>query len=138
MKHGRYRSQKGITLIEMIIVIGLIAVVALFAYMFIFQGFTLFNNQNAEIEDQVSVRVAMSHITNNLRDTLPENVSVAGNSLIVDGVAYTFNDSSLFFGDGEIATDISEFTVVLNGAVIELHILSEAGKQIDTSYTLRQ
>jgi len=142
------KSEKGITLVELIIAIGLIAIVITLGFMFYFTGVRAFDRNIDRAEIQQNVRHSMSYISKRL---LNANNAVVVVTPIVDApdelrigielfrltgttlrVNHNFPSSTTF---NPLAEGITEFAPVKEGKMITVTISAGTAQQ-DNFFTL--
>lgn len=100
--------QKGISLMELLIAAGLIVVVLSLAYSVYLFGIQGYVNNTSSIENQSNVRIALEHITYNIRRS--NRVDIKGDTLIVGDESYRLSKDILMNKSNQLAMGISEFT----------------------------
>ena len=131
-------NKRGLTLIEVIVAVALVAVAALLMYSFFGQGFSLYTKGTESADEQMNLRQPMSDITNKVRVTKADNIAVSGGVLSVGSVDYSLKNGSILRGDAVIATAISTFDVSINSGMMSIRIVNEKGTALETSLSLLQ
>jgi len=130
-------GKTGYTLIEVLLAAALIAVVALLMYSFFGQGFALYGVETASAEEQINLRQAMSDITNIVRVTDPDDISVENGVLTVGSRQYKLSDGSIQKNGAAIAHGIAVFDVSRTGdGLLVIRIVNQNGTELKTSLSL--
>ena len=101
------KSNKGITLAELIIFTCLIFVILTLAYSIYLFGIQGYINNVSSIENQSNLRIAMEHITYHIRRS--KKVSVREHSLLIGDESYSLSNNILMNKNNQLAMGISEF-----------------------------
>jgi prepilin-type N-terminal cleavage/methylation domain-containing protein len=135
-------DKKGLTLVELIIAMSLLAVIITMGFSVYITGVKAFNQNASTVDNQSNVRYAMSYITRQLRKAA--DVQVNGTCLIIDGVdEYHLTRNTLMKNDNQLVTGISLFTITKNDDILQITITSiknNAAHQfsLTSSLTLRE
>ncbi len=132
------RNKRGLTLIEVLVASALVAVAALLMYSFFGQGFSLYTKGSESADEQMNLRQAMSDITNKVRVTDKDDISVTGGVLTVGGVSYRLKDGNIQRGNAVIASAIDTFDVSINSGMMSIRIVNKKGTALETSLSLMQ
>lgn len=136
-----YKEESGITLIEFLISSCLILVVLSLSYSIYLFGVKGYLSSASSIENQSNVRIALEHITYQIRRS--NNVSISGNYLIVGDENYRLSQDILMNKNNQLATGISEFTFSKpNSSLVYVRISSIPDRNgntfsLDASFYLR-
>ena len=131
-----HKRNSGFTLIEVLLVAALVGVVALLMYSFLGQGLSLYGVETASADEQMNLRQAMSDITNIVRLTDSDDISVSNGVLTVGSRTYKLVNGSILKDEGAIANGISAFNVTKENGMLKLEIVNENGTEIKTSLSL--
>jgi prepilin-type N-terminal cleavage/methylation domain-containing protein len=123
----------GFTLIEVLLVAALVGVVALLMYSFLGQGFSLYGVETASAEEQMNLRQTMSDITNIVRLTDPDDISVSNGVLTVGSRTYKLSGNSILKDGSTIANGISVFNVSEEDGMLKIKIVNKNGTEIKTT-----
>ena len=99
-------TQKGLTLVELVIAASLILLVLSLSYSIYLFGVQGYLENAAVIENQSNVRIALDHITYNVRRT--KEVKITADTLIVGSGAINYQGYPMNKGN-QLAVGISEF-----------------------------
>ena len=100
-------TQKGLTLVELVIAASLILLVLSLSYSIYLSGVQGYLENAAVIENQSNVRIALDHITYNVRRT--KEVKITDDTLIVGSESYKLSKDILMNKGNQLAVGISEF-----------------------------
>lgn len=130
-------AKTGYTLIEVLLTVALVGVVALLMYSFFGQGFALYGVETASAEEQMNLRQAMSDITNVVRITDPDDISIADGVLTVGSRQYRLSDGSIQKNGAAIANGIEVFDVSrTSDGMLVIRIVNQNGTELKTSLSL--
>lgn len=116
-------NKKGVTLIELIIVLSILAVVITLGYSIFIFGIKNFTIQTANANNQSNVRYATSFISKEIRKA--DSVSISSNEITIDGtVTYKLHSNVIMRNTNELVSDIASFNVERVGNRIILEITS--------------
>lgn len=130
------KSNRGFTLIEVLLAVTLVAAAALLMYSFFGQGFSLYTLQSESADEQASLRQTMSEITNVVRVTDASKISVSNGVLSIDDKAYRLSGTKILRNGTAIASNISTFTVTRSNELLWIKIVSNKGTAIETSLSM--
>ena len=130
------RSKRGFTLIEVLLALALVAAAAMLMYSFFGQGFSLYTRESESADEQASLRMVMSDITNIVRVTDTTKISVSNGVLTVDNRTYKLSGGKILRNGTAIASNISAFTVTKNTELLSIKIVSDKGTVIETSLSM--
>jgi prepilin-type N-terminal cleavage/methylation domain-containing protein len=139
---GMKRNEKGVTLVELIIAIGIFVIIAGSIGVFLIQGFSLYGTELKSNADEGDLRNAMTHIMENMRRTTDDFSATTGivvnspSKLTVNGKAYTLNNGNLEYNGAVLVKNVTVFQVQNNSGVIDITITA-AGKTLSTSYAMK-
>ena len=128
----------GFTLIEVILAFMLVAAAALLMYSFFGQGFLPYTLESESADEQMNLRQAMSEITNVVRVTSADKISVSNGQLKVDDRTYKQTGSQILRNGTAIANQVSTFTVTLSSGLLRVKIVNTKGTAIETSLYVSQ
>ncbi|WP_163537907.1 prepilin-type N-terminal cleavage/methylation domain-containing protein [Gracilibacillus sp. YIM 98692] len=123
-----FRNQKGVTLIELLAVIGLLSVIMMLVgsiYLFTQKQFL---TQTAKIEQQSNVRGALTELTKDIRSVKQESIKYEEAVLHVGPNQYYWEKDSLIKNEAVIADSITNFQVVFDAEQIEISISSKTSE----------
>ncbi len=131
------KTNRGFTLIEVLLACALVAVAAMLMYSFFGQGFSLYTLESESADEQASLRMAMSDITNVVRLTDASKISLSeGGVLTVDDRTYKLSGGKIMRNDTAIASNISTFTVTKSSDLLWIKLVSNKGAAIETSLSM--
>jgi|BioPla2DNA2_1021312.scaffolds.fasta_scaffold20553_4 prepilin-type N-terminal cleavage/methylation domain-containing protein len=121
------KNSKGVTLIELIVVLGLVSLVLLVGYNLLPLGLNTFGMQTENIDNQSRARQAIRQISGEIRKASSVDV-IDEYSIDIDGVLYKFQeDENTLLRDGnDFMSGIKLFTTSRNGNEINLEITTLA------------
>ncbi|SDZ04318.1 hypothetical protein SAMN05421736_105197 [Evansella caseinilytica] len=127
------KKQTGATLIELLLSMGLISIVLLLAVSIQLASQKQWTNQTISVENQANVRLVMNMITKEIRSA--SHVSVSANVLTlmdenknITG-EYRLSGNTMMNGSAEIAENIGEFLIRMEGSKLEISVASLPGKE---------
>lgn len=118
------RSNKGFTLIECIITLGIYSIVLSLALGLYLTGYTLYRHMEYQVEVEESLRISLNTISGNIRRTdMPKSkVSVLQNKLIIDLWEYSLQGGILYeqkgTGKNQLALNISAFEPNIENGIL--------------------
>ncbi len=116
-------NKKGVTLIELIIVIAILSIVIIMGYSVYFFGIKNFTTQTSSLNNQSNVRYAVSLISKEIRKA--HTVETSSNELEIDGtVKYKLENNAIMEYGNELVIDIASFKVEKVGNRVILEITS--------------
>lgn len=126
------RRQKGNTLMELLIALCLVQIVLSLAYSIYLFGIKGYLQDTSSIENQSNVRIALDHITYNIRRT--KKVRILNDYFVVGDEDYRLKgDNVLMNKDNQLAVGISEFTFSIpNPSLAYVKITSVPDKKGET------
>lgn len=131
------KKNRGFTLIEVLLACSLVAAAALLMYSFFGQGFSLYTLESESADEQASLRMVMSDITNIVRVTTDTTkISVANGVLTVDSRTYKLSGGKILRNGTAIASNISTFTVTKSADLLSVKIVSNKGSTVETSLSM--
>ena len=121
------KNSKGVTLIELIVVLGLVSLVLLVGYNLLPLGLNTFGMQTENIDNQSRARQAIRQISGEIRKASSVDI-IDEYSIDIDGVLYKFQeDENTLLRDGnDFMSGIKLFTTSRNGNEINLEITTLA------------
>ena len=93
-------NKKGLTLIELVIVLALIGILSSLLFFPILFSFTNFEKQSQNVNEMTTARATMELLTKEIRRS--ESVSFENDKLILDTATYSFKDNALYKGDTQL------------------------------------
>lgn len=121
------KNRKGVTLVELMIVLALLSVVLMIAFSVLSFGFKGFNAQTDNIDNQSKVRLALSDISKEIRKTEDVlEIDVYVNEIDVDGIIYKLQGSTLMKDGSKLVSGIKLFKPSMEGKKVTLEIISQA------------
>lgn len=115
------KQNKGLTLIETLVVVALIAAVTSLGYTFFFTGTRAFDRNIERVDYQQNVRHSISFITRRLLNANADEVVVDNpSSLRIGTETFAFSNSTLRLQGQPFAEGISSFTVSRVGSTVNL------------------
>jgi len=137
-----FKSNKAITLVELIIAIGLITLIITLGYMFYFTGVRAFDRNVDRADIQQNVRHSMSFITKRLLNADNESVTVPStNELIIGDHRFRLDKTRMTLQVNQnhpisttfnpLAEGIAAFEVTRTGRVITVAITGGAAQESD-------
>ena len=121
------KNSKGVTLIELIVVLGLVSLVLLVGYNLLPLGLNTFGMQTENIDNQSRARQAIRQISGEIRKASSVDV-IDEYSIDIDGVLYKFQeDENTLLRDGnDFVSGIKLFKASRYGNEINLEITTLA------------
>ena len=129
-------TNRGFTLIEVLLALALVAAAAMLMYSFFGQGFSLYTRESESADEQASLRMVMSDITNIVRVTDKTKISVSSNVLTVDNRTYKLSGGKILRNGTAIASNISAFTVTMSTELLSIKVVSNKGSTIETALSM--
>lgn len=114
-------TEKGITLVEVLVALSLLSMIILLASSVHFFGLKQMNIQSKQIQEQSNDRLAIKLITKEIRKADKVEVN-STNVLTIDGINYELNGTILQKGNEPFVGKISKFQVNQDGSKIILTI----------------
>lgn len=115
------KDNKGITLVELLLTLGLISVVLSLGITLFLFGNRNFSRQNQHSAITANARYSMDYLTRQLRKAT--EIEVNGNVLVVDSSEIKLKDNTLYKDSDEIATGIENIIISKNGDEIQIEIV---------------
>jgi prepilin-type N-terminal cleavage/methylation domain-containing protein len=140
MKDRIASSRKGLTLIELLVALGILAVVIAATYTVLTTGFNTYNMNLESSVSQSSARTAMITLTRQAHATPRAQVSVNGaqNELTLDGAVYKASGGSLYRGSAAIVQNISSLSVSIDAAhMLSITVTASDGSTLRTQIYLK-
>lgn len=132
------KNKKGVTLIELLIVLSILSIIISLAFSVIFVGTKNFSVQTANVNNQSNVRYALNIISRDIRKA--ESVTVSEHTITIDdSFEYKLENNELLKGEQILATDVETFhiTKVGNKITIEINSLpNSVGQSVSLSSTI--
>lgn len=117
------KNKKGVTLIELIIVLSILSIVSSLGFSFYLYGLKNFTTQTVNVNNQSNVRYALSIISKDIRKA--DSVTVSANIITIDGtLEYKLDGNILMKNGNNLVTDIETFNVTKVGNKITIEIIS--------------
>jgi len=130
------KQTKGLTLVELVLVVALIVVVAGLMFTFLGQGLTLFSINTESADEQQNLRQVLSEITNIARLTDSEDISCSSNELTIGSRTYSLTGDEVLRNDAVIARGIIYFEASINNNLLHITIRNNKGSEMSTSLSL--
>lgn len=130
------KNERGITLIELVIVLALLGVVVSMMVSPIVFTYNNFNNQNERTNIISNARETMDYLTREIRKS--NAVDIVGNEIIINSSVYRLEDRVLYKDDKKIIEGIDELNInkTDNAINIEIVIKDSGGKDHILSSTI--
>lgn len=130
------KNNRGITLIELIIVLVTIGVIISISFSVLIFGFRIFNIQTSSIDNQSIVRSVIRDITKEIRKS-NGGIEVTSTSIEFkeNGLIYDFQGDKLLKNGNIIASGIKSFNPIIDGNKITVEIISES--QVGREFSLK-
>lgn len=130
------KNERGITLIELVIVLALLGVVVSMMVSPIVFTYNNFNNQNERTNIISNARETMDYLTREIRKS--NAVDIVGNEIIINSSVYRLEDRVLYKDDKKIIEGIDELNInkTDNTINIEIVIKDSGGKDHILSSTI--
>jgi prepilin-type N-terminal cleavage/methylation domain-containing protein len=133
------KSEKGVTLIELLAALALLSLILLLASSLHLFGQKQTKNQATEIQGQSNVTLAMNVITKEIRSA--QNVSALNNVLTITKIdnskdEYKLESYTLKKNNQPLISDIKEFTLVPSADNITITISSNTNPQTTLKTTI--
>lgn len=122
------RNSKGLTLIELIIVIAIASVVVMIGFSIFSFGLRSFNTQTATVNNQSNIRQAIRVISQEIRKSNAQDITTSPSKININGVVYRLQDSTLLKNDLEFIYGIESFNPIKDGNRITVEIVSQSKK----------
>ncbi|MCH1626577.1 prepilin-type N-terminal cleavage/methylation domain-containing protein [Ferdinandcohnia quinoae] len=120
------RNNKGVTLVEVIVVVALLSMVLLLINAVNIFGHKQLSNQSSHIENQSNARLAINILTKEIRSA--KTVNVLDNVLTInDSDTYTLDDYSIMKNDNVLISNIYELKIKMQNNKINLKVTSNEG-----------
>jgi prepilin-type N-terminal cleavage/methylation domain-containing protein len=129
------RENRGITLIELLVALGLMSIVTMAIYTIMTTGIKSYNTSFKQAENQGVVRAAMLSLSTSMRSA--DTVQVSGSTLIIGDETVTLSGTNLIASKATgtprtIAKNITAFTVSSDGAMITITLQTTQGAATNT------
>lgn len=130
------KNERGITLIELVIVLALLGVVVSMMVSPIVFTYNNFNNQNERTNIISNARETMDYLTREIRKS--NAVDIVDNKIIINASVYRLEDRILYKDDKKIIEGIDELNInkTDNAINIEIVIKDSGGKDHILSSTI--
>lgn len=131
-------SNKGLTLIELLLTIAILAIAAGLMFTLFGQGLSLYTMETKSADEQQSMRQVLSDITNSARLADADSIKVESNVLTVGDNVYSHSGDQVLKNGTAIADKIALFQVSIDGtkSLLSITVKNTKGKQLQTSITL--
>lgn len=115
------KSVRGFTLIELVIVLGLIGIVLSMIFSPIIFSYKNFNIENERINIISDARTTMDYLTRQIRKS--NEVDIINNNMIIDSSTYKLQDRTLFKDDKKVIEGIDELNITKVDKTINIEII---------------
>lgn len=122
------KNRKGVTLVELMIVLALLSVVTMVGFSVLSFGFRSFNAQTDNLDNQSKVQHAISGISKEIRRVDAGDIIISGGTIDVDGIAYILQGNNLLKNGKVLVSGIKSFNPSKVGNRITLEITSQANR----------
>jgi prepilin-type N-terminal cleavage/methylation domain-containing protein len=133
------KSRKGVTLIELIVAMAIVAIIIASSSAAIVMGLKTYNRNFSTTIGQQNLRQAMMKITKNVRNNA-STVSITGtNVLTVGGKNYTVSSGSLTYNGQSLAqsmTSIAANYTDSSHTIVQVDLTSSDGNTLSTQISL--
>jgi len=138
MKHIKTNKQSGFTLLEMILVMGLIGIVLAVVGTIQISGLRAFQRQTGISMSHSSLEVALADITRSLRNTTEEDFGEYANGLAADGNVYQCRDGALYKNNELLVGSVTELSSRREGRRVTVTLTLASGDTQDIVVSLRR
>lgn len=130
-------GKKGLTLVELLLTVAILAVAAGLMFALFGQGLSLYTIGTKSADEQQSLRQVLSDITNSAR-LAGAGIDADGNVLTIGDNVYSHSGENVFKNEAVIADKIVSFQVSIDSAksLLNITIKNTKGAQMQTSLTL--
>ncbi|QUH26660.1 prepilin-type N-terminal cleavage/methylation domain-containing protein [Serpentinicella alkaliphila] len=119
------KNNKGLTLLEMMIVLALLSIIMIVGYSIFSYSIKGYYTQTYNVNNQSNVRSAIRDITREIRRADNSNINVSTGSIDIDGIVYSFSGDSLYRNGSQVIKGIKAFNPEKIGNKITLEVISE-------------
>ena len=132
------KNTRGLTLIELIIAMGIAALVILAGFSVMRMGFLSYQSNVTISTGQSSLREATLRITKQVHNAPAGTVSVTGSTtLVANGKTYTVTGGKLTENGTAVANNISAMSVSISSNVLTLVLTGPDGQSLDTKLYIK-
>ena len=140
------KNNKGVTLLELIITLGIIGAVFILVAPLFFTGLNFFGDSNSMVMDQVNLRKIMTDMSREIRDASSVTVN-SSTEIVVDNCTYSYQADvkqiTKYFTDTATTVVVSNrvevFDITESGSLIEFRVRAEGETStIVTKVNVRQ
>lgn len=137
------RNEDGLSLVELLAVLAIGSIILLFissVHIFIQNQY---NSQSTEVKELTDVTIAMRSITKDIRSANQIVDSENPKELIleygedIEDISYLFENKTLKRNGAPYIHELEDFEAIYNDPTIELKIVSQSGKKVETEIVLR-
>lgn len=131
-------GKKGITLVELLLTIAILAVAAGLMYTLFGQGLSLYTIETESADEQQNLRQVLSDITNSARLAGADSIEAENNVLTIGDSVYSLSEQNVLRNGTAIAERIVLFEVSIDNtkSLLSVTIKNTKGTQVQTSLTL--
>lgn len=126
-------NRKGVTLVELIIAVGLLAVVSAGAYSLLTLGIRSYNLHTESSVSQTALRESALHLSKVVKNAPNGSVSTDGTTVTADSAVYSVSDGTLYYGGSLVSRHISSLTATLTNNILTVTLTAEDGQTLETS-----
>ncbi len=126
-------NRKGVTLVELLIAVGLLAVVITGAYSLLTLGIKSYNQHTESSVSQTALREAALHLSKVVKNAPDGSVSTDGATVTADGGVYRVSGGALYYGSSLVARNITSLTATLTDTILTVTLTADDGQTLETS-----
>ncbi len=126
-------NRKGVTLVELIIAVGLLAVVVTGAYSLLTLGIKSYNLHTESSVSQTALRESALHLSKVVKNAPDGSVSTDGTTVTADGTVYRVSGGALYYGSSLVTRNISSLAATLTGNILTVTLTADDGQTLETS-----
>lgn len=114
------KNNKGFTLLELILVLGLVGLVLSLIFSPMILSYNSFNAQNEKTNIISDTRATMDYLTREIRKS--DKIEVIDNRIILDNVVYKLKDKDLLKDDKVVSRGIDRLNITKTDKRLEIEI----------------
>lgn len=114
------KNNKGFTLLELILVLGLVGLVLSLIFSPMILSYNSFNAQNEKTNIISDTRATMDYLTREIRKS--DKIEVIHNRIILDNVVYKLKDKDLLKDDKVVSRGIDRLNITKTDKRLEIEI----------------